>query len=98
MQEASQSKQSAFAYAVGAALLAAGFGFGAGAFMAWLAPANKFSWVGLIVAPAWFLLELFFEATVEALGHRTKAARTASTIAVIAGFYVAWFLIRGVAA
>ena len=98
MQDASQPKQSALAYAAAAALLAAGFGYGAGAFMAWLAPANKFSWAGLIVAPIWFLLELFFEAIVEAVGHRTRAARASSTIAAIAGFYVAWFLIRGVAA
>ena len=79
------------------AVLACLLGASAGALLGWLAPADKFSWAGLAVAPLWLLLELYFEGVVVALGHRTKAARISSTIAVLVGFYVAWFATRGVA-
>lgn len=63
--------------------------------MARLAPQNKFSWAGLAIAPLWFLLEFFFEGVVALLGKYTKIVRVASTVAVVAGFYIAWFVFRG---
>jgi hypothetical protein len=97
MQQASESTNKSLGYAVGATVLACILGLGAGAVMARFAPSDDFSWAGLVVAPLWFLLEVFFEITVGVLGYRTKATRVASTIAVLLGFYVAWFALRGVA-
>jgi hypothetical protein len=65
--------------------------------MAKIAPENKFSWAGLAIAPLWFGLEIFFEGVVAVLGAHAKAVRILSIVAVIAGFYVAWFALRVVA-
>jgi hypothetical protein len=73
-------------------------GLGSGALMARLAPSDKFSWVGLAIVPLWLLLEVFFEFAVGIFGARSNASRIASGIAVIVGFAIAWFAIRGVAA
>ena len=78
-----------------ARVMLAGFlGLGAGALLAWLAPSDKFSLAGLAVLPLWFLLEVFFETV--ASGANTRVIRVASGVAVVAGFYVAWFALRGV--
>jgi len=97
MQQPGKSSTQSLGYAVGVAMFAGALGLCSGTLMAWLAPPDKFSWAGLVVAPLWLLLEVFFEAIVGILGHRTKATRIASTIAVLVGFYVAWFALRGVA-
>lgn len=94
MNRAHSSKIRSFSYAIGAVALAGLLGSGSGAAMARIAPQNKFSWAGLAIAPLWFLLELFFESIVAILGAYVKVVRVASTIAVVAGFYVAWFLSR----
>ena len=83
-----------FSYAIAAVALAALVGCGSGAMMARLAPKDTFSWAGLALAPISFLLELFFEGIVAILGDYVKAIRIASTIAIVAGFYVAWFALR----
>lgn len=63
--------------------------------MARLAPQNKFSWAGLAIAPLWLWLEVFFEGVVALLGAYAKIVRVASTVAIVAGFYIAWFMFRG---
>jgi hypothetical protein len=90
------SESSAFAVA-GIVVLAGILGAASGALFAWLDPPDSFSWVGLAVAPLWLLLEFYFEGVVVALGHRTKLARVGFAIAVLVGFYAAWFAIRGFA-
>jgi cation transport ATPase len=75
-------------------VLAGVLGFGSGALMAHVAPNDKFSLVGLVVAPLWVMLELYFEAVVGVLGVRSKGMRLLSTIAVLASFYIAWFAFR----
>ena len=82
---------------LGCAALAGVVGLGSGTVAAWLAPSGKFSWAGIAVVPLWLLLEFFFEVAIGALGSRPAASRLASGIAVIVGFAVAWFAIRGVA-
>jgi hypothetical protein len=94
MNRAHSTKIRSFSYAIGAVALAGLLGLGSGAAMARIAPLNKFSWAGLAVAPLWFSLEFFFEGVVAILGEYAKTVRVASTIAVVAGFYVAWFLLR----
>jgi len=76
-------------------MLAGFLGVGAGALLAWIAPSDKFSLAGLAVLPLWFLLEVFFEAV--ASGADTRVMRVASGVAVVAGFYFAWFALREVA-
>ena len=97
MQQGEPTNKS-LGYAVGVTVVACILGLGAGAIMVRLSPSDRFSWAGLAVLPLWFLLEIFFDVTVGALGYRSKATRIASTIAVLLGFYVAWFVLRGVAA
>ncbi|WP_139215502.1 hypothetical protein [Lysobacter sp. cf310] len=98
MQQTSSPNNLSLAHAIGVTVVATVLGFGSGALMAWIAPSDKFSWAGLAVAPLWLLLEIYFEAVVAILGNKAKATRIASTIAVLAGFYIAWFALRGVAA
>ena len=98
MQQTSSSSNPSLGHAIGITVLAGALGLGSGALMAWIAPSDKFSWAGLAVVPLWLLLEIYFEVVVAVLGHRAKVTRIASTIAVLAGFYVAWFALRGVAA
>ena len=97
MQQAPISRKSQFLSAVTVTLLAGAFGFGAGWLMAQLAPSDEFFWASLVVAPLWLLLEFFFEGVTVFLGHRSRAAHLASMIAVLAGFYLAWFWLRGLA-
>ena len=97
MQHSSTPSFQSMVQAVAAVALAAGLGLGSGALVAYLAPSVNFSWAGLAVLPLWFLLELFFEAVVAVLGARSRATRIASAIAVLAGFYFAWFALRGFA-
>ena len=98
MQQTSTSSIPSLGYAVGVTVLAGILGAGSGALMAWIAPSDKFSWAGLAIAPLWLLLEIYFEAVVAILGRRAKVTRVASTIAVLVGFYIAWFALHGVAA
>ena len=84
-------------YATATIVFALVFGFAAGALMARIAPQDKFSWAGLVVAPLWFSLEVLFESVIVALGTHTKAVRVVSSVAVVVGFYVAWFTLRVVA-
>ena len=97
MQQSSTPSIQSMRYAVAAVVLAAGVGLGSGALMAWVAPSDDFSWAGLAVLPLWFLLEVFLEGVVAVLGSRTRATRIASGVAVFAGFYFAWFALRGFA-
>jgi hypothetical protein len=97
MQQSDTPKSQSFDSALRAAAIAGVLGLGSGALMALVAPSDKFSWVGLAVVPLWFLLEIFFEGVVETFGARARMARVASTVAVVAGFYIAWFALRGIA-
>jgi hypothetical protein len=97
MQPTSLSSSPSMVHAIGVTALAGALGLASGALMAWIAPSDKFSWAGLTVVPLWLLLEIYFGAVVVALGHRAKATRIASTIAVLAGFYISWIALRGVA-
>jgi len=96
MQQPSVPKNQAHA-AIRAVALAGVLGACSGVLMAWIAPANKFSWAGLAVAPLWLLLEFFFDGVVGVLGTNAKAVRVGCIIAVLAGFYVPWFALRGFA-
>ena len=79
---------------VAAASFSALLGAGAGLGMAYVAPGDKFSWAGLAVAPLWLALELFFELIVGIFGAYSRIARASVTIAVLLGFYIAWFFVR----
>ncbi len=94
MNQAYSSKIRSFGYAVGAVLLAGLLGLGSGVLMARLAPQNKFSWAGLAIAPLWLFLEIFFEGVVAIVGGYAKVVRIVSSIAVVASFYIAWFMFR----
>jgi len=61
--------------------------------MSWAAPANKFTWVGLLAAPLWFLLEVIFE-FVGLLGEHPKSTRLPVAIATSVGFYVAFYVLQ----
>ena len=97
MQQSTTPDIQPISHAAAAVALAAGLGLGSGALLAWLLPSDNFSWVGLAVLPLWFLLELFFEGVVAVLGARSRATRIASAVALLAGFYFAWFALRGFA-
>ena len=70
------------------------FGCVTGVLVASSAPNEKFSLAGLAYVPVWFLLEVFFE--IVGVGYRTrsKGAQAAVPLALIAGFYLAWFIVR----
>ncbi len=97
MQQASASDNSSVKYAAAATALAGLLGLCSGALLAWFAPSDKLSWGGLALLPLWFLLEIFFEGVVGVLGARAGVTRIGSAVAVLAGFYIAWFVLRGVA-
>ncbi|MGH9694629.1 MAG: hypothetical protein ACRD5Z_10830 [Bryobacteraceae bacterium] len=97
MQQVTAPKTWSLSQALGMLALAGGLGFGAGWLMARIAPKDKFSWVGFAVVPLWFLLELYLEGVAGLLGSRSRGMRAASTVAVLAGFYVAWFAFRATA-
>jgi hypothetical protein len=69
-------------------------GVGLGVTMARISPEDKFSWTGLAVLPLWFILEIVFELIVGIFGSYSKIARITVTIAVLLGFYIAWFSVR----
>ena len=77
---------------VAAVVLAGVLGLGSGVLLALIAPSDKFSWAQLGLLPAWVILGVFFE-FVSAFGA-TRRIRFASWVAVITGFYVAWFVFR----
>jgi len=69
-------------------------GVGAGMLMATIAPGDNFSWAGLAVAPLWLVLEVVFELVVGLFGTYSRIARISVTVALLLGFYAAWFLVR----
>ena len=79
------------AKAVAFALLA---GIGSGALMATIAPESKYSLVGLLIAPLWLSLEVYFEFVLGAVGGRPKMAKYAATAVLVVGFYGTWFWLR----
>lgn len=95
MRRADSTDIRSFVYSIGAVVLAGMLGLGTGALMSRLAPEDKFSWAGLAIAPLWLLLEILFEGIVAIIGVYAKAVRIASTIVVVTGFYLAWFMSRG---
>ena len=80
-----------------AIVTAAFLGLCSGTLLARIEPADKFSWVGLAVAPLWLVLEVFFEAVTAVFGARSRFVRIATLVAVLGGFYIAWFAFRAVA-
>ena len=96
MNQLVNSSLKAFWLAAATMLFAMALGVGVGSLFAHLAPNDKFSWAGLAMAPLWLLLEIFLEGSVTLLGAQSKLLRLASTIALLGGFYVAWFSIRGI--
>ena len=78
-------------------ILATSFGSLAGWLMATIAPADKNSWAAIALIPLWFLLEMFFEGAAAVLGSPGKVARALAIIGLLAGFYIVWFLVKGLA-
>ena len=101
MQTDGQAKQPevsplGFVATIGVLLIATLLGSIAGAFMAWVAPSDKFSWAGIVVAPLWLILEVFLGSVSGAAYALSKVSRALSIMAVLGGFYVAWFYLRGI--
>jgi hypothetical protein len=96
MQHSANASRSSLAYVGVASFLAALFGAALGAAMSWAAPGNKFTWVGLLVAPLWLFVEFLFE-FIGLLGEHPKSARLPVSIAALAGFYVAFYALQAVA-
>jgi hypothetical protein len=84
----------AFVALLGAAVVAALVGAGAGALMAAITPHDKFTWFMLLLIPVYIVLEWSFEIFVAVIGSHSKTARIAVMVALLAGFYVAWFVVR----
>jgi hypothetical protein len=74
--------------------IAALLGGSVGAVMAWIAPSDHFSWVGILVAALWLVAEFIVEAVSGASFALSGASRAMSVTVVIGGFYVAWFYLR----
>jgi hypothetical protein len=79
-----------FAVLVIAALL----GSSVGAVMAWIAPSDHYSWVGILVAPLWLVAEFIVEAISGAAFALSGASRAMSVMVALGGFYIAWFYLR----
>jgi hypothetical protein len=62
--------------------------------MAWIAPSNHYSWLGLLVAPLWLVAEFVVEAISGAAYVLSGASRLVSVLVVLVGFYIAWFCLR----
>jgi hypothetical protein len=62
--------------------------------MARIAPSGKFPAAGLLLIPVWLAIEIAFELAADALGAGSRASRTAGSISIVGGFYLAWFLFR----
>ena len=86
----------AIAAAVAATAFALAIGLLAGSFFAETAPRDKFSWAGLAFIPVWLLLELLLRVAAEALPFDSKKARISVALALVLGFYIAWFASRSV--
>ena len=67
------------------------FGVGSCTLITHYVPSDKFLWSGLALMIIWLLLEMFFEIVVGNPGIYSKRIRWASTIALISGFFIAWF-------
>jgi hypothetical protein len=85
---------SGFAYASSAALVAGILGASAGALMARIAPVEEYLWLGLAMAPLWFVLEIFFQSYVEAIGYSSRISRILASVTLLSGFYGSWILLR----
>ena len=75
-------------------ILATSLGAGAGALLAKVAPSDEYSLAGLAAVPLWLMLEVYFEGIVEILGAYSKSIRLITTIGVLAGFYIAFYIVR----
>ena len=81
-------------YGSTAVLIAAILGAGSGALMARFAPVDEYSWAGLAIAPLWMVVEAAFESYVELVGYSSRASRILAGVALLVGFYVAWYSLR----
>jgi len=97
MQQSRAPVSPTFTVTVLSIVVAAFLGLCSGALMARVAPPDKFSWAGLAIAPLWLMLEAFFEAVATVFGTRSRAARIATSVSVVGGFYIAWFAFHAVA-
>ena len=93
MHYSATTNRSTAAHLAFASLLAALFGAILGAAMSWAAPGAKFTWVGLLAAPLWLVVEFLFEA-IGLLGAHSKAARLFVSIAALLGFYSVFFALQ----
>jgi hypothetical protein len=80
------------------AALAALLGAAAGWLASFLAPAASTVWVSLALLPLWLLLEIYLQLARDLCGGFGRALRVASTVAVLGGFYGAWFYFASAAA
>ena len=78
----------------GAMVVAAALGAGAGATAAARLPSDKFAWTGLALLPLFVLLELFLGRLAVPFDDDRNAARFALAVALVVGFYGAWFGVR----
>jgi ABC-type spermidine/putrescine transport system permease subunit I len=97
MNAGAQRTKSGRASAAIAFVIAMVVGVALGWVTARIAPADKFSLIGLIFVPFWIVLEFLLEATVSVLGERGRGARLLSLLGLAGGFYVTLFAIRAVA-
>lgn len=74
-------------------VVAAALGATAGALAASRIPADKFAWTGLVLLPLFVLIEALLGRFVAVFGDRSTA-RLALAGALVAGFYVAWIVVR----
>jgi len=91
---AASRRRAARPVVLGAVATAAVVGCLTGVLVASSASNEKFSLAGLAYVPVWFLLEVFFEIVGVGYRIRSKGAQAAVPLALIAGFYFAWFLVR----
>jgi hypothetical protein len=71
-------------------------GVASGALIAHVAPKDDYSWAGVAAAPLWFFLEILFEFVAGVPGLFSKPAKVAATIAVVGGFYAAYYYFKPV--
>ncbi len=74
-------------------VVAAALGATAGALAASRIPPDKFAWTGVVLLPLFVLIEALLGRFVPVFGDR-NAARLALAGALVAGFYVAWLVVR----
>lgn len=97
MQDAGISKGKQFATSVGIVIFAAIIGALSGLLMSLIVPSDQYSWAGLAIVPIWLLLDIYFEGISDIFGHYGKVVRIVSIIALVAGFYVVFLGLRGLA-